>query len=86
MSTLYFGWHYIADDLAGAVIAIAAVWIGGLATGQKFDRRGRSSHPTTSTSRVPVSDDRSDGLDPDDRAASVPMSAGSDQRGGRPGL
>ncbi len=54
LSTLYFGWHYIADDLAGAAISIIAVWIGGLATGQKFDRRGRSSHPTTSTSRVPV--------------------------------
>jgi hypothetical protein len=54
LSTLYFGWHYIADDLAGAFIAIVSVWIGGLATGQKFDRRGRSSHPTTSTSRVPV--------------------------------
>ena len=25
-----------------------------LGTGQKFDRRGRSSHPTTSTSEVPV--------------------------------
>jgi PAP2 superfamily len=54
LSTLYFGWHYIADDIAGALIAIVSVWIGGLATGQQFDRRGRSSHPTTSTSRVPV--------------------------------
>ena len=57
LSTLYFGWHYMADDLAGAFIAIMAVWIGGLATGQKFDRRGRSSHPTTSTSRVPLTED-----------------------------
>jgi len=54
LSTLYFGWHYLADDIAGALIAIVSVWIGGLATGQKFDRGGRSSHPTTSTSRVPV--------------------------------
>lgn len=54
VSTIYFGWHYIADDLAGALIAIVSVWIGGLATGQKFDRRGRSSHPTTSTADVPV--------------------------------
>ena len=53
LSTLYFGWHYIADDLAGAAIAIVSVWIGGLATGQRFDRHGRSSHPTTSTSTVP---------------------------------
>jgi hypothetical protein len=54
VSTLYFGWHYIADDIAGAVIAIVAVWLGGLATGQKFDKHGRSSHPTTSTAVVPV--------------------------------
>ena len=56
VSTLYFGWHYIADDLAGALIAIVSVWLGGLATGQKFDRHGRGSHPTTSTSSVPVDD------------------------------
>ncbi len=61
LSTLYFGWHYIADDIAGAFIAIMSVWIGGLATGQKFDRRGRSSHPTTSTSRVPVGASVGDG-------------------------
>ena len=54
LSTLYFGWHYIADDIAGAAIAGISVWIGGLATGQKFDRHGRASHPTTSTRRVPV--------------------------------
>ena len=56
-STLYFGWHYIADDVAGATIAVLAVWLGGLATGQKFERHGRGSHPTTSTSRVPVDDE-----------------------------
>ena len=54
ISTLYFGWHYIADDIAGAAIAIISVWLGGVATGQKFDRHGRSSHPTTSTAEVPV--------------------------------
>jgi len=54
VSTLYFGWHYIADDIAGAVIAIVSVWLGGLATGQKFGRFGRSSHPTTTTAQVPV--------------------------------
>jgi PAP2 superfamily len=54
VSTLYFGWHYISDDIAGAVIALVSVWIGGLATGQKFDRHGRAAHPTTSTASVPV--------------------------------
>jgi hypothetical protein len=54
ISTTYFGWHYLADDFAGALIAVVAVYVGGLATGQKFDRRGRSSHPTTTTRDVPI--------------------------------
>jgi membrane-associated phospholipid phosphatase len=54
ISTTYFGWHYIADDIAGLAIALVAVYLAALGTGQKFDRGGRSSHPTTSTSDVPV--------------------------------
>ena len=54
VATIYFGWHYLADDIAGAAIAAVSVWLGGLATGQKFDKRGRASHPTTSTADVPV--------------------------------
>jgi len=57
LATIYFGWHYIADDVAGVLIAIVAVWLGGLATGQKFERHGSASHPTTSTTRVPVEQD-----------------------------
>ena len=51
LSTLYFGWHYIADDMAGAAIAIVSVWLGGMATGQKFERHGLA--------RIAHSDDRS---------------------------
>ncbi|HNA99300.1 MAG TPA: phosphatase PAP2 family protein [Marmoricola sp.] len=54
LSTTYFGWHYIADDLAGIFIAVVAWYLGAIATGQKFDRRLRHSHPTTTTSSVPV--------------------------------
>jgi membrane-associated phospholipid phosphatase len=54
ISTTYFGWHYIADDIAGLAIALVAVYLAALGTGQQFDRGGRSSHPTTSTSDVPV--------------------------------
>lgn len=54
LSTTYFGWHYIADDLAGALIAFLSFYIGGIATGQRFDRRLRHSYPTTTTSKVPV--------------------------------
>ncbi|HET6153878.1 MAG TPA: phosphatase PAP2 family protein [Marmoricola sp.] len=56
VSTTYFGWHYIADDFAGLLIALIAVYLGGLGTGQKFDRWGRRSHPTTATSGVPIED------------------------------
>ncbi|WP_240641171.1 phosphatase PAP2 family protein [Nocardioides ferulae] len=57
VATLYFGWHYIADDVAGVVIALLAFYIGGLATGQKFDRHGLASHPTTTTAKIPVDRD-----------------------------
>jgi len=56
VATTYFGWHYILDDIGGLVIAIVAVYLAALGTGQKFDRHGRSSHPTTSTSKVPLDD------------------------------
>lgn len=54
IATAYFGWHYLADDVGGLLIAVISVYLGALATGQKFDRRGRSSHPTTTTQDVPV--------------------------------
>jgi PAP2 superfamily len=57
IATLYFGWHYIADDIAGVAIALIAFYVGGIASGQKFDRRGLASHPTTTTSSVPVDDE-----------------------------
>ncbi len=54
VATLYFGWHYIADDVAGILIALVAFYVGGVASGQKFDKRSLHSHPTTTTSAVPV--------------------------------
>jgi hypothetical protein len=56
VATLYFGWHYLADDIAGVLIALVSFYLGGIATGQKFDRGG-GSHPTTTTSAIPVSRD-----------------------------
>jgi len=41
VSTTYFGWHYIADDVAGAFIAFVGVYGAGWATGQKFDTVAR---------------------------------------------
>jgi hypothetical protein len=54
IATLYFGWHYIADDVAGILIALVSFYVGGLASGQKFEAGGLRSHPTTTTSAVPV--------------------------------
>jgi hypothetical protein len=57
VATLYFGWHYVADDLGGIVIAMVSFYVGGVASGQKFERKLRASHPTTTTSAVPVAQD-----------------------------
>lgn len=54
IATLYFGWHYIADDIAGVMIAFVSFYLGGIASGQKFEKHGLQSHPTTTTSAVPV--------------------------------
>ena len=74
VSTLYFGWHYISDDIAGAGIAWLSVWLGAKATGQKFDRHGRASHPTTSTARVPAHELEDDDLEDGDLTSSTPDS------------
>jgi hypothetical protein len=57
VATLYFGWHYVADDIAGILIALLAFYLGGRASGQVFERHGLASHPTTTTSAVPVDAD-----------------------------
>ena len=58
VATIYFGWHYIADDVAGILIALLAFYLGGRASGQVFERHGLASHPTTDSSAVPVDADR----------------------------
>ena len=57
LATLYFGWHYIADDIGGVAIALVSFYLGGIATGQNFDRHGLASHPTTDSSVVPIDED-----------------------------
>ncbi len=53
-ATIYFGWHYISDDVAGIMIALISFYVGGVASGQRFDQHGLASHPTSTTSAVPV--------------------------------
>jgi hypothetical protein len=57
IATIYFGWHYIADDVAGIMIALVAFYVGGVASGQKFERHGLASHPTADSAAVPVLED-----------------------------
>jgi hypothetical protein len=57
VATIYFGWHYIADDVAGIMIALVAFYVGGIASGQKFERHGFASHPTADSAQVPVLED-----------------------------
>jgi membrane-associated phospholipid phosphatase len=52
VSTVYFGWHYLVDDVAGVVIAVAAVWIGGRASGYLPSRADRR----TAQAAEPVAD------------------------------
>jgi membrane-associated phospholipid phosphatase len=40
VATIYFGWHYLADDIAGCMIALVAYYLGGLVANQKFQRKG----------------------------------------------
>jgi hypothetical protein len=61
VATIYFGWHYIADDVAGVLIALIAFYVGGIVSGQKFERHGLSSRPNEDPTRdapaVPVDAD-----------------------------
>jgi hypothetical protein len=40
LATLYFGWHSISDDVAGVMIALVSFYVGGLAAGHRFQRKG----------------------------------------------
>lgn len=45
VATLYFGWHYLADDVAGALIAVVAFRVGAWATGHRVVRGGAAATP-----------------------------------------
>lgn len=40
------------------MIAFIAFYVGGIASGQKFERRSLQSRPTTTTSQIPVDSGR----------------------------
>src|SRR5215210_4435731 len=43
LATIYFGWHYLIDDVAGLAIGGASVWIAGVATGWRGLRGPRQA-------------------------------------------
>lgn len=49
VATIYLGWHYVIDDVAGVLIALTAVGIGAVATGHGADLPGLRGHRTGRT-------------------------------------
>jgi membrane-associated phospholipid phosphatase len=51
LATIYFGWHYVIDDVAGVAIGAVAVWLGAKATGHDIRDglrwRGQLAHQTS---------------------------------------
>jgi membrane-associated phospholipid phosphatase len=45
LATVYFGWHYVLDDIAGLAIGGFAVWISALLTGNRAALRRRKELP-----------------------------------------
>jgi hypothetical protein len=37
-ATIYFGWHYVVDDIAGFAIGLVSVYLGALMTGWRIER------------------------------------------------
>ena len=68
LSTTYFGWHYIADDIAGAIIAFIAFYIGGARDGAEVRRARATLAPDHDHERGPG---RARGQRPDQRLSSA---------------
>lgn len=68
LATVYFGWHYLADDIAGAFIGWIAVSVGAWATGNRGRRRRRRLEDHASNE---AEDEESDDSDADDSVDAV---------------
>jgi membrane-associated phospholipid phosphatase len=53
VSTIYFGWHYIVDDVAGLVIGGLSVWLGWLGTRKASDSLSRTQAQVSTEQLVP---------------------------------
>jgi membrane-associated phospholipid phosphatase len=54
VATIYFGWHYVVDDVAGVALGAVAVWGGALATGHDLPAalRRQLARPAHSAARL----------------------------------
>ena len=52
VATIYFGWHYLSDDIAGATIALLSFYIGGVVSGQSFSRHQPREQATEKVTTV----------------------------------
>ena len=71
LATIYFGWHYIADDVAGALIGWMAVSLGAWATGNRGRRRRRGLEETPADEDDDGDEDSDDADDADDAVGSL---------------
>ena len=39
LATIYFGWHYVIDDVAGIAIGFVSVYLGRCSTGWRIERK-----------------------------------------------
>ena len=75
LATVYFGWHYVSDDIAGLLIGVVSVWGGAWATGNTKRQKARAAagHPD-----VDIPDVRPHGDEP---AKAGAQTAGDDESG-----
>ncbi|MGK2875041.1 MAG: phosphatase PAP2 family protein [Nocardioides sp.] len=64
VATIYFGWHYVADDIAGIMIALVAFYIAGVASGYRFGPKPDRKKPVHLTAAPVGAVDDSVGLSP----------------------
>lgn len=91
VATLYFGWHYILDDIAGIGIGWASVAIGAWATGRRRPRRkptvpvlAESESTVPGTVPNPMPDTEAASLEPLDAVPDTASELSTDERLGRP--
>ncbi|MGH3510639.1 MAG: phosphatase PAP2 family protein [Nocardioidaceae bacterium] len=55
VATIYLGWHFFIDTVAGAVLGAAGVWIAAIGTGNKMRRRPAAATATAVLVSEPIS-------------------------------